>query len=165
MTNTGYITFKKNNNGIDINFIKGFKYRQKEGFIVYETIEDSLKSISQEDDIIIAFVKGIGESYKFNNDFYGYENVQIFDEIEFVREVTKEELAKRALSVNLFDLRKILISRRFPDVFLEELETKSVGSKPFIDYYQRNIVDAFKKDKKLMVKSYGKDNNKGCETK
>lgn len=155
----GYKCFNKDmTNNYGVKFEVGKTYTVNEpiifglkgnGFHIAERLEDTLRYFdADKEEISICLVKGKDKIVESSDEYYGYYNLYAVQTLEILKKLSREEIIKIALS--LYETRLIRfistfkLSKEEIELF-KEIYKNNFNIISYIEYYQENDMDAFKK--------------------
>lgn len=119
------------------------------GFHIAERLEDTLRYFdADKEEISICLVKGKDKIVESSDEYYGYYNLYAVQTLEILKKLSREEIIKIALS--LYETRLIRfistfkLSKEEIELF-KEIYKNNFNIISYIEYYQENDMDAFKK--------------------
>ena len=155
----GYKCFNKDmTNNYGVKFEVGKTYTVNEpiifglkgnGFHIAERLEDTLRYFdADKEEISICLVKGKDKIVESSDEYYGYYNLYAVQTLEILKKLSREEIIKIAFS--LYETRLIRfistfkLSKEEIELF-KEIYKNNFNIISYIEYYQENDMDAFKK--------------------
>lgn len=118
------------------------------GFHFCSNPEDTFRYVDAFKPIHLVEVKGFGDIRKYNDEYYGYYDMYVSENIELIKEVTHEELIERYLNERISDFQIIKVVR---DLKLTEEDIRQIlqvyqnvnDIENYIEYFQYNDKERF----------------------
>lgn len=124
------------NNGYGIHFVK--------------RLEDGLRYFDgMNEDIDIAEVTSLGEIREFYDDYYGYYDLYVTDNLKINHVLTREEIIEQVLNMQQKRVKRFISGYKLTEEEITKIinRFKTDEIVKAIDYYQRNIKDVYEKEK------------------
>lgn len=122
------------------------------GFHMCERMEDTLRYFDAlNSEICICRVKGSGEIVDYYDEYYGYYDMYAVQKLEILKQLSRDEIIKIALSLNDINVQRFVASFKLTDSEILEFKEKFEQFSRVIatiEYYQENQLDAFVKRSK-----------------
>ena len=121
------------------------------GFHFCTNIEDTLRYVDTENDnYSIVEVSSNGNMIMHEDDYYGYYDMYVSDEIEILRQISREELFNIVYtSNNVQRMQRLITSIKLTLEEINLVKEKYPSLTLFINYYQNNDKLAFERKLKL----------------
>lgn len=153
----GYKSFFKDHKSIDGKIYNvGQIYHQegpiifgKQGFHLCTNIEDTFMYSNKMDKLEIAIVSAWGDLVHTDDEYRGCYDMYAASDMKIHRFLSREEIIKKALTLNQYSLIKILMNFPLTSEELKLFEGKDFFTDLIIDYYQKGIKKAFTADYKI----------------
>lgn len=116
------------------------------GFHFCENLEDTIRYFdAMNEEIDICYVKGFGKIIEYEDDYYGYYNMYASSNIEIIKLLTREEIISHILNKGYASQERFVMGFKLRDDEIELFLEKNLNLSSYIDYYQKNIKNTFKK--------------------
>lgn len=150
----GYITFKGENS-----VQENEEYNGK--YIVFPSIEDSLKFSSPSEEKTIAMVEASDPFELADDDYYGYYNMIGATKVKIIHVLDYQEIITTMLDNSKRERARIkfLQGYKVHDEDLHKFEATGLDTWEAVEYYQRGNKSIYREGIGEKVKRYGKYNN------
>lgn len=154
----GYKCFNEDlTNRYGINFEIGKIYSTKgeikfgnvgNGFHFCKNIEDTFRYFDIfAQNVTVCIVRGFGNIVEYEDEYNGYYNMYVSENIEILRELTREEIIQTMLNSNEIKVCRFIqtfkLTNEEIEMFKKRFSSYSIISK-YIEYYQLNNKEIFK---------------------
>lgn len=124
---------------------------QGNGFHMCERIEDTLRYFdAMNNDVSICLVKGSGDKMDFSDEYYGYYDMHVVQNLEIMKILSREEIIKMTMNMNRDSLIRFISGFKLKNdelLYFKDKFKMDDNIINFIEYYQENNIDAFTKKK------------------
>lgn len=119
------------------------------GFHMCKYLEDTLRYFdAMNDEVDIGLVHGFGKEVKYDDEYNGFYDMYVYEKMIIDKVLTREEIIKYGLNLSEYRIRRFISLYRLNDdeirLFLDKFKS-DFGVNDYIEYYQKNNADAFKK--------------------
>lgn len=119
------------------------------GFHFCKNIEDTFRYFpANEKEISVCLVKGTGEIVEYEDEYNGYYNMYSAEHIEILKQLNRDEVIEIGLKLSPYRVCRFIQCFKLSNDEIELFKEKFSDYKTvlqYIDYYQLNEKDAFKK--------------------
>lgn len=116
------------------------------GFHFCLNLEDTLRYFDAiNNEVIIYLVKGFGDIIEYEDEYNGFYNMYVSSNMEFIKELTREEIINYALTLNSERIKRFISLFKLNDSEINLIKNKynSLIINQYIEYYQYNNKEAF----------------------
>ena len=161
----GYKCFNKDlTNNYGLKFEVGKTYTttnkvefKKNGFHMCKRLEDTLRFFDfKNNNISICLVKGSGNIKEGIDEYYGYYEMYSVETIEIIKELTRKEIIDYAINLNTDCIKRFITCFSLTSIEISYFKEKFKNNNQIIDYieyYQEQKLDTFKKRYKKLISS------------
>ena len=119
------------------------------GFHFCKNIEDTFRYFdAMNDEVAVCLVKGTGDIDEYKDDYYGYYDMYSAENIEILKQLTREEIIEIGLNLTGERVRRFISGFRLTEGEIELFREKfksSISVQKTIDYYQFKKSNSYKK--------------------
>ena len=124
---------------------------QENGFHFCKNLEDVFRYYDGfNDNTVVCMAEGSGTIYTYCDDYAEYYDMYVASDIKILKALSREEIINKVLDENIFALRRLVSGFKLTDdeinYILENCDSSFIGS--YIDYYQKNDREVFKRKRK-----------------
>lgn len=107
--------------------------------------EDTLRYFSHLKDSVVAKVHSNGKCIKYDDEYFGYYDMYVSNELIVDRILNREELFNLILSRYELSIRKMIVTLKLTQNEIDVIMTRFPNLVNYIEYYQFDNKSAFKK--------------------